>query len=309
MTEVVKSYNQPNFYTVPKKLFRALNERLSDSEYPCKHRWNLISKAKIATITGGSSAFKEMTDFCDASGVPFEYMLCWTQLLLSCVEYEANPVLSTKWDDDFDGNWDFEISLCDNVYVPRKNPISLPRNDKLGRYLNRPIKNATRPISSVAPKLIPTDVDPSEEPKQSSKKNSPPTTKVTYTFGVQYFPASKIFKLRYSLYPQKHLWGLRFVERYRTFEDLIEIWQLLKISMPLRNEERCSQMHRTEILMCLYVLLTKTFHQKIDELQLYNGLMLMQMLILKKNIQQLTIWFYEISILPLNQLGIDEVSY
>ena len=222
MTEVVKSYNQPNFYTVPKKLFRALNERLLGSEYPCKHRWNLISKAKIATITGGSSAFKEMADFCDASGVPFEYMLCWTQLLLSCVEYEANPVLSTKWDDDFDGNWDFEISLCDNVYVPRKNPISLPRNDKLGRYLNRPIKNATRPISSVAPKLIPTDVDSSEEPKQSSKKNSPPTTKVTYTFGVQYFPASKIFKLRYSLYPQKHLWGLRFVERYRTFEDLID---------------------------------------------------------------------------------------
>lgn len=160
-----------------------------DPKYPKLFYWEENRPVvKIPQIEASYGIVRKMQQFSRESGISTDRLLALTSLLLEYIPYSANASVSCSWEQDFEGVWDFEFILTDVVKILNKKPVSTPKNDPKARKWY--------------PEFVP--------------------TKTQYLFGINYDPESKLYRLRYKLYPSKSWWGFRYIEKLRPFDSLIE---------------------------------------------------------------------------------------
>lgn len=159
----------------------------NDSKYPKLLSWEKRGPVtKIENCINSFSAGKALIAFCKDAGIDKDRLFALTQLLIALIPAISEPKVIAEHTVDFEGNYDFRFMLDDYVKILKKKPTSRPKSMK-------------------KEKQIPVYVE----------------TKVSYTFGLEYNPKTKLWRLRCKIYPQKSWWGFRFEEKYRSFDDLL----------------------------------------------------------------------------------------
>lgn len=164
---------------------------IKDNEnYPKLLEWiENFPVVKIPDCINSYDAYKTLRSFAKEAGITRDKILALTTFLIAIIPVLNQPKAIAEYSKDFNGVYDFQFVIDDLVKVLKnKKPTSRPKNDtKHKRYV--------------------------PEYKEIT---------VSYIFGLEYDPKTKLMRLRYKIYPQKHWWGFRYEERLRPFEDLIK---------------------------------------------------------------------------------------
>lgn len=143
---------------------------------------------KIQDCINSYDAFKTLRSFCKEVGLDKDKVLALTELLLSLIPLVKVPKAIADYSVDYNGVYDFQFTIDDRIKIlANKKPTSRPKNDKKGKQYKPEYKEVS----------------------------------ASYIFGLEYNPKTKLMRLRYKLYPQKHWWGFRYEERLRPFEDFL----------------------------------------------------------------------------------------
>lgn len=176
----------------------------NNTEYPKQLSWKKKgSSLEIPLCINSLDAYKTVCAFAKDADLDVDKILALVLLLLSLIPIVNEPKAIAEYSIDYNGVYDFQFIIDDFVKVlTNKKPTSRPKNDKKQK------------------KYVPVY-------KQ---------IKSVYTFGLEYDPKTKLMRLRYKLYPQKHWWGFRYEERLRSFEDLLSF--VVRDLVPYHNEEQ-----------------------------------------------------------------------
>ena len=134
-------------------------------------------------------AYKTIQKFSKESGVDKNKILALTSLILSIVPNPREPKIMVNYTRDFDGVYDFEFIVEDPIeLLVSKVPMSKPKRDPKAKQQGPVFKSA----------------------------------RIQYMLGFTYDPRTGLMKLRCRIHPQRSLWGFRFEEKRRSFEDLLK---------------------------------------------------------------------------------------
>lgn len=157
----------------------------------------------IDNCINSADAFNTLAKFSEVSGLDLDRIHALTVPLLAMIPIANEPKAIADFFLDFEGLYDLQFVIDDSVQVlVNKRPTSHPKNDKKHKKY---------------------------EPKYKQVKTA-------YIFGLEYDPKTKLIRLRYKFYPQKHWWGFRYEERFRSFDNLLSF--IVRDLIPYHNEEQ-----------------------------------------------------------------------
>lgn len=142
----------------------------------------------IEDCIGKEDLFSTVEDFCKHTSIKMDYIFSLIDILLFYITAKNQPKILVSFESLNTGEYDFSFSVEDFlVLLKNKKPSSRPRRDT----------------------------------KQKKYVPQYKETKVVNTFGLLFDPKTKTMVIRYQIYPQKKLYGFRYIEHFREFKDLV----------------------------------------------------------------------------------------
>lgn len=159
-------------------------------DFPNVLQWDRIGLgASIPNCINSKEAFKTMKAFAINTGIDLDRLFALTAFMLALIPAIKEPKAIAETTVDFEGVHDFNLVIDDYIDVYKnKKPLSRPKHDPQRKLVKMEVK----------------------------------TVHVTYMFGIEFNPRTKLMRLRSRLFPQKNLWGFRYEEKYRAFKELLD---------------------------------------------------------------------------------------
>ena len=145
-------------------------------------------KIEIGECIGKEEFNSSVLKFCEESGLHPDRVFSLIDIFLFCITAKNRPKIFINWDFLYTGQFDFSFVVEDFLVLLKNKRNSYPRRDtKVKAYV---------PVYK--------------------------ETKVLNRFGILFDPKTELWCIRYHIYPQKKMYGFRYIERFRDFSDLIE---------------------------------------------------------------------------------------